>query len=918
MKRRISIFAFLLATIPTFGYNVFVFSSHPTEIADKTGTTGFTVYSQDTHGYSDGWLQIGYSTLVCDEANPLTAAGTDENKKFIGWYSKNGGWRYNIDDVTVESAADKMSDECKLTWTEISGKAGEYGPTGFKTRVVVAKYVSLYKIEAEVVPTGAGTVSGTNTYEEGKSVTLTAKAESGYSFKDWVKGGQVLSSSSPLEFIATKDSAGIYTANFTGKVYTVTFNQQGGEKGADPVQVQYMEPMPGPIEVPELYGYTFGGYYWEPGGKGTQYYTSDGKSAHVWDKAMGATLYAKWIPQMGDFNLKFGTGVEKICYRLGESSVWTTNAVDTTVQVQVGTKIHAYGIPAAGYEITDYHKESQWCVEKMPKDGITFKPTAREITPVYTVTFVDPTGVHDPVRQSVEKGASAKAPTDWTRKGYGLSWDKDFSSVTADMTVNAVWAPNPYVIAFDGNGGTGKMDDLAATYDKEIALTPNVFTKGILTFLHWKTTVDGKVRTFTDGEIVSNLTDVALGTNMLSAVWGEDYLVAFDANGATSGTMEQQQFVRGVPQSLSSNAYLRTGHTFLGWAMDMEKAVQEKVAYTNMEEVINLAPVGATNVLYATWSTNCYTVAFDANGGSGTMDDQIFSYGRAQNLDKCEFTRSIPWEFEGWLDEVTGQTYTNEESVSDLRTEEGATVVLKAQWGMEVGELSEAMGCSNLKWIDGDYKGGKTGWTICYGEGYQSDSCVWHKANSGNAIMHARIYTPGKLTFRWRPTSGEVLSVCVMLYDEDGTAASQPILKKDCGGQDGEWGDQVEWILPVGSQDVDFSKIVTIEIQSTNFGQPCETYVDAMTWMPEGEHPEPRPGDAVKISSAAISDGKFVLSFKSDDRFDYNLLTNGNLLIKSWGILDTFVGDGSEHTFTPAIRADQPQLFYRVDTIQKK
>ena len=910
MKRHISIFALLLATIPTFGYNVFVFSSHPTEIVDKTGTTGFTVYSQDTHGYSDGGLQTGYSALVCDEANPLTAAGTDENKKFIGWYSKNGGWRYNIDDVTVESAADKVSDECALTWTEISGKAGEYGPTGFKTRVVVAKYVSLYKVEAEVVPTGAGTVSGTNTYEEGKLVTLRATAKSGYAFKGWSKDGQFSSSSNPLEFAATKDTAGTYTASFTGKVYTVTFNQQGGAGGADPVQAQYMESMPGPIAVPEQYGQTFGGYYSEPDGKGTQYYTSDGKSAHVWDKAMGATLYAKWIPQMGDFNLKFGTGVEKICYRLGESSVWTTNAVDTTVQVQVGTKIHAYGIPAAGYEITDYHKENQWCVEKMPKDGITFKPTAREITPVYTVTFVDPTGVHDPVRQSVEKGASAKAPTDWTRKGYGLSWDKDFSSVTADMTVIAVWTPNPYVIAFDGNGGAGEMDDLAAVYDKEIALTPNAFTNGIRTFLHWTATVDGKECTFTDGEIVSNLTDVAQGTNTLSAVWGEDYLVEFDANGATSGAMGQQRFVRDVRQSLSPNAYLRTGHTFFGWAADREKAVQEKVAYTNMEEVINLAPVGATNVLYATWSTNRYTVTFDANGGSGTMDDQVFSYGRAQNLDKCKFTRLTPWEFKGWLDEVTGQAYTNEESVSDLRTEDGATVVLKAQWRMEVGELSEAMGCDNLKWIDGDYMGKNTGWEPCQGVGYDSDSSAKHQAGANGATMHAQITGPGTLVFRWQPTnSGEYLTV--HLRDKDGKSH----FEKDYMGQTVNlWDNLVEWTVP-SDQGIDFSKNTYVQVFNWD-ASGGDTYVDAMNWTPGGQ--KPGPGDAVTISSAAVSDGKFSLSFQSKAEFDYNLLTNANLLINSWGVLDTFVGDGSEHTFEPAIRADQPQLFYRVDTIQRK
>ena len=912
MKRHISIFALLLSAIPAFAANVFVFSSHETSITDATEKpTTFDIYSKDTQGYSDGWLPTGFTTLTCSHGYPLIA-GTSEDKKFIGWYSKEGGWLSNRDDVTVMSAADRISENIQLTWGEIEESAGRYDNSAW---LVVAKYVSLYKIEGEVVPATAGTVSGTNTYEEGKSVALKASANSGYAFKAWSTNDVVLSSSPELKFTAAKGCAGTYTASFTGKVYTVAFSQQGGTGGADSVQPKYMEPMPGPIAVPMLYGYTFGGYYSEPNGKGTQYYTSDGKSAHVWDRDANATLYAEWMPQMGDLNLKFSTGVEKICYRLGESAVWTTNTADTTVQVQVGTMVHAYGIPAAGYEITDYYKEHQW-EEKMLPDGILFKPIAQEMTPVYTVTFVDPTGARDPVRRSVERGASAKAPTDWTRRGYALLWDKDFSSVIADMTVTAVWTPNPYVIAFDGNGGAGEMNDLAAVYDEEIALTPNAFTMGILTFLHWTATVDGKVRTFTDGEVVSNLTDVALGTNTLSAVWGEDYLVEFDANGATSGTMQQQRFVRNVSQSLSSNAYLRTGHTFLGWAINREKAVQEKVAYTNMQEVVNLAAVGTTNVLFATWSTNRFTVVFDRNGGSGTMNDQTISYGHGQTLDKCSFTRPAPWEFTGWLDEATGLTYDDEAQADTLRAEDGATVVLKAQWKMEVGELSEAMGCTNLKWIDGDYKGGHTNWTVYAGKGYESDSCALHESSDfRDATMHAQISSPGKLSFRWQPTFGEKLQVFVKVYQGD---KSYTKLQKDYQGEDGSWENLVELTV---SQDlgIDFNDIVTIEVFNFNSNDEyCETYVDQMTWVPEEANPEPTDADKVSILSAAVSDGKFTLSFPSDVRFDYNLLTNANLLIDSWGVMTNEVGTGETITFNPEIIEGQPQLFYRVDTIQKK
>lgn len=914
MKSHISIFAFLLAAIPAFAANVFVFSSHKTSIVDATEKpTAFNVYSADTQGYSDGWLSTGFTTLTCLQGYPLIAA-TSEDKRFIGWYSKEGGWNSNLNDVTVTSADRRISENIQLSWGEIEESAGRYDDSA---RLVVAKYVSLYKIEAEVVPAGAGTVSGTNTYEEGKSVALKASANSGYAFKAWSTNGVVLSSSPELKFIAAKDCAGTYTANFTGRVYTVTFNQQGGAGGADPIQVQYREPMPGPVAVPELYGYTFDGYYSGSGGTGTQYYTPDGKGApaQVWDKDAGATLYAKWIPQMGDLRLQFSTGVEKICYRLGESAVWTTNTADTTVQVQVGTKVHAYGIPAAGYEI-DYYKENQWEMEMKP-DGILFKPTVQEMTPVYTVTFVDPTGARDPVRQSVERGASAQAPADWTRRGYTLSWDKPLGPITAATTITAVWTPNPYVIAFDGNGGAGEMDDLAAVYDEEIALTSNAFTKGILTFLHWTAMVDGEERAFTDGEIVSNLTDVAMGTNRLSAVWGEDYLVEFNANGATSGTMEQQRFVRGVSQSLSPNAYLRTGHTFLGWATDMEKAIQEKIIYTNMQGVVNLAPVGTTNVLYATWSTNRFTVVFDRNGGSGTMNDQTISYGHEQTLDKCAFTRPAPWEFTGWLDEATGLTYDDEARADTLRTEDGATVVLKAQWEMEVGELSEAMGCANLKWDKGDFAEKNLGWEVCDSTGYQSDSCAWHSAELGSAIMHARIYTPGKLTFRWRPTSGESLSVYVKLYNEDKTAASNSKFKVDFAGQDGEWGDQVEWILPGNSQEVDFSKIVTIEILSTNFGQPCETYVDAMTWIPEGG--EPTPGEPVTVTSAGIEGNVLSLTIRTDNDTDYGVWTNADLSADSWGLMgEPKKGDGNPWKVEWTILPGFPQLFFKAHKVEYK
>lgn len=61
----------------------------------------------------------------------------------------------------------------------------------------------------------------------------------------------------------------------------------------------------------------------------------------------------------------------------------------------------------------------------------------------YTVTFVDGQG-KTLKTEKVESGKAATAPAAPKRSGYTFTgWDKDFSKVTADMTVTAQWKKNP-------------------------------------------------------------------------------------------------------------------------------------------------------------------------------------------------------------------------------------------------------------------------------------------------------------------------------------------------------------------------------------------------------------------------------------------------------------------------------------------
>ena len=59
--------------------------------------------------------------------------------------------------------------------------------------------------------------------------------------------------------------------------------------------------------------------------------------------------------------------------------------------------------------------------------------------PIYNVTFVDWDGI-ELKQQEVISGEAAEAPPDPVRNGYSFKgWDKDFSSVTSDLTVTALY-----------------------------------------------------------------------------------------------------------------------------------------------------------------------------------------------------------------------------------------------------------------------------------------------------------------------------------------------------------------------------------------------------------------------------------------------------------------------------------------------
>ncbi len=365
-----------------------------------------------------------------------------------------------------------------------------------------------------------------------------------------------------------------------------------------------------------------------------------------------------------------------------------------------------YVIPEAddGYELDEVHISFQdhgapvdlsiqplWGFTMPCGADVTVTPSFRAIQ--YHISYQGLQGVQNPPANPT--GYTVETPsftlTNPTKTGYSfLGWRLNggatlalnatvYQGTTGDLDFAAEWSANPYTIHFDANGGTGTMTDQSFTYDTAQPLSRNAFTRLGYNFLGWNTRADGQGTAYSDEETVQNLTATANDTVTLYAQWAANsYTVVFDPNGGT-GTMQNQRFTYDLPQALNANAYTRSCYHFVEWNLAPDGS---GAGFQDGDTVSNLTPVnGGTVTLYAVWAPYSYTVQFDANGGSGNMPDQPFTYDAPQPLSPNAFTRP-GYTFTGWNTRADGlgAAYADGDTVLNLTTVDNDVVVLYAQW----------------------------------------------------------------------------------------------------------------------------------------------------------------------------------------------------------------------------------------------
>ena len=237
------------------------------------------------------------------------------------------------------------------------------------------------------------------------------------------------------------------------------------------------------------------------------------------------------------------------------------------------------------------------------------------------------------------------------------------SSLSGNYTV-----PKPtYKVAYNANGGSGAPSSQTKTYGTNLTLSSTKPTRTGYTFQGWGTSASDTTVDYAAGATYS-----ANAAITLYAIWKiNTYTVAYNANGG-SGAPSSQTKTYGTNLTLSSTKPTRTGYTFQGWGTSASDTTVDYAAGATYS-----ANVAIT--LYAIWKINTYTVAYNANGGSGAPSSQTKTYGKTLTLSSTKPVKT-GYKFTGWNTSAdgSGTTYAAGGSYTG-----NAALTLYAMWEIE-------------------------------------------------------------------------------------------------------------------------------------------------------------------------------------------------------------------------------------------
>lgn len=273
------------------------------------------------------------------------------------------------------------------------------------------------------------------------------------------------------------------------------------------------------------------------------------------------------------------------------------------------------------------------------------------------------------------------------------AWDPSKGSVTGTAINSAAQSPTCYLIdnSFVVSPSSAKSGDTRTYTSLKLVATPKDGMKFVGWDYYWGLGIR-KVYS-TNSTITINGGDIPgfndanshpdFKANFEDARTGESFTYTYNGNG---GTPARASDTATYPNEVTLPSASRYGYSLKGWYTEPAAGSLVGVAGASVK-------VWPTRTVYAQWTGNSYSVAFNANGGTGTMTTQTgFVYGTAKALSANAFSRANH-TFAGWALTSGGPVaYTDKQSVSNLTAQAGATVTLYAVWSVNKYNLTLTVG----------------------------------------------------------------------------------------------------------------------------------------------------------------------------------------------------------------------------------
>ncbi len=392
---------------------------------------------------------------------------------------------------------------------------------------------------------------------------------------------------------------------------------------------------------------------------------------------------------------------------------------------------------------------------------------------------------YDDTKRVTRTGYLANAYYNTQANGSGNNLDDDSLTTTiqiataagvltnlenGDTTIDIymIWTPITYTIKYDGNGNTsGSTASSSHTYDQAKALTANGFAKTGYTFAGWATSKTGAV-VYTNKQSVKNLSSTQGDTVTLYAKWtANEYTVTFNANGGTTSTASKKVTYDSTYGTLPTpSAYSKTGYivTFNGW-------YTAKTGGTHVTASTTVKITG-NQTLYAHWIETpiTYTIVYNGNGyTNGSTASSTHTYNSAKTLTANGFGKT-GYTFIGWATSATGAVvYSNQQSVTNLSSTNGATITLYAKWQAKQFTVSfnpSEKGGLLTDVANGTYSGNNA--TITYTSSSHQYKFVNSSTNDPYVTIASTVYLVAGKTYtihaKMRNTSGSVISGSIQIF----------------------------------------------------------------------------------------------------------------------------------------------------------